>query len=124
MNQFIAVCAYTVMTFHHVFSRIFIEMIVKSFPPVFRMFTFQQRHKRYTLNIGRYLCSRQFEESRCIVNVLNHFGDVTSAVESFRQTHDKRCTHRFFVHETFVKPTVFAHIESLIGSVDYKCVIQ
>ena len=106
------------------FRGIFVEMIVEGFPPVFRVFAFQQRNKGYTLNIGRYFCSRQFEEGRRIVDVLYHFGDVSPAVESFRQTHDKRCTHGFFIHETFIKPTVFAHVESLVGSVDNERVIK
>ena len=51
MNQFIAFRTYTIMTFHHVFSGIFVEMIVESLPPIFRMFAFQQGDEGYTLYV-------------------------------------------------------------------------
>ena len=41
MNQFITFCTHSIMAFYHVFCRIFIEMIIKGFSPVFRLFSFQ-----------------------------------------------------------------------------------
>ena len=36
------------------------------------------------------------------------------SLEIIRDTHYKWGTHRFFVHETFIEPTMLSHIESLV----------
>ena len=66
----------------------------------------------------------QFKERRRIVYVLNHFGNISFSVESFRQTHNQWSTHGLFIHKAFVKPTVLTHVEPLVGSIDHQCIIQ
>ena len=98
------------------FARIFVEVIVKRTSPVARLFTFQQWKQRFTLYIIGDVHSGQLEEGGGIVDVLHqliHFSLFTA-----RQTHEQRCAERFFIHEPFVEPTMFAHIEPLVGGVD------
>lgn len=64
------------------------------------------------------------ETAAPVAAVLYHFGDIPSTVEAFRQAHDKRCAHGFFIHKAFVEPAMFTHIEALVGSVDNECIIQ
>ena len=111
------------MTFHHVLGRIFIEMIVQSFPPVRRFLAFQQRYQGNALDIFRHFHSGKFKEGRCVVNVLHHFIDIPFSPEVFRQTHNQRGTHGLFVHEALVEPTVLAHIEALIRSINHERII-
>ena len=114
MYQFISFRTNSIMTFYHMLGRIFIEVIIQRFPPIFRMFSFQQRQQRYSLNIIRYRRTCQFKESRRIIDILNHLGDVAFTIETFRQTHNQRGTHRFFIHKAFIEPAMFTHIKSLI----------
>ena len=36
---------------------------------------------------------------------------------------DERCVERFFVHKALIKPSVFAHIEALVGGVHHDGVV-
>ena len=112
------------MAFYHVFGRIFIKMIVQCFSPIFGMLSSQQRQQRYPLDIIRNRSTCQLKKSRCIINILYHFRYITFPVESLRQTHYKRSTHRFLIHKAFIKPTMFAHIKSLIGSINHQRIVQ
>ena len=76
------------------------------------------------MDVFGHRSSGKFEEGRGIVDVLHHFRDLSPAVKAFRQAHDKRSTHGLFVHETFVKPTMLTHVEALIGSINYQCIVQ
>ena len=57
-----------------------------------------------------------------MVDILDHFGDV--AFNTAGKTNQHRCTERFFIHETFVEPAMFTHIESLVGSINDNSIFQ
>ena len=106
------------------FCRIFIEMIVQRLAPVCRFLAFQQRQQRYSLNIFRNRSTSQIQESRSIVDVLYQLRNISPSLEIFRQMHDQWCMHGFFIHEPFVEPSVFAHIESLVRSINDQRIVH
>ena len=124
MNQFVAVVTNAVMTLHHMFCRIFIEVVIQCLAPVSGMFSFQQRQQWNSVHIFGNFHACQFQEGRSVVNVLYHFCNISFGTQSFGKMHNQRSMHRLFIHEPFVKPSVFAHIETLVGSINHQCIIH
>ena len=122
MNQLVTFSTYTEVTAYHVFSRIFIEVIVQGLAPFRCLFTLQQRQEGFALHFFRFLDTCQVEDSRTVVDVLYEFGYIT--LLATRQTNEQRSAEGFFVHESLVEPTVFTHVETLVGSIDNHGIFQ
>jgi len=64
----------------------------------------------------------QVEDSWAVVDVLHQLGYVT--LLSAGQADEQRSAEGFFIHESLVEPSVFTHVESLVGSIDNHGVVQ
>ena len=126
MNQFEVLRANSVVTFHGVFCRILIIMIVGRFTPVGRSlaFVFQYRFQRCSLNIRRYFYTGKVKEGGGEVYVHADGAAGASGFNGLRITDDKRHTLTFFVHESFVEPAMFTQKEALVGGIDNNGIVQ
>ena len=126
MNEFEILCTDTVVAFYRMFGRVFVVMVISGFTPVGRSFAFvcQYRFQGCALDIRRDFHSGKVEESRGEVYVHADGVAGASCFDSFRIADNKRHALTLFVHEAFVKPTVFAKEETLVGSVDDNSIVQ
>ena len=126
MNQFEVLCTDSVVTFYRVLCRILIIMVVSSFAPVCRSLTFifQNWFQRRALDIRWNFYSGKVEESGSKVHIHTDSIAGASGFDCFWKANDKRHALTFFIHETFVKPTVLAKEEALVGSIDDDGIIQ
>ena len=76
------------------------------------------------MHIFRQTDTCKVEDGRTIVYVLYQFRNVAACIQPFGQVHNKRRVHGFFVHETLVEPTVFAHIKTLVRGINHQCIVQ
>lgn len=71
-----------------------------------------------------YWNAGKFQKGRSIVDVLYHLTDLSFCIQPFGQMHKQWCVHRLLIHETFVKPSVLTHVESLIRGINHQCIFQ
>ena len=112
------------MALHGMFGGILVEVVVEALAPILGVFATEEREKRDALNVGGNGSAGKVEESGGVVNVLHHFLDVAARFQPLGQVHEQRGRKTLLVHEALVEPSVFAHIEALIGGVDDEGVVE
>ncbi len=107
----------TAMPAHAVFRRIFVVIVIKRIAPAGNGFVaFEQFFERFALHFLGNGDAAQVEKRRRKVDILRQLIDFVALHDS-GPCHHHRHTERFFIHETFVEPAVFAEIKSLVGGV-------
>ena len=119
MDEFVALSTDSIMTLHHVFCWVFIEMIIDGIAPFLgSLLLAQQREQTLALQVLGNRRTSQIKERRGIINVLDHLVHHTPPFQPLWQTHEERSVETFLVHEALVEPSMLAHIKTLVAGVD------
>ena len=124
VHQLVAFHLHTVMGTHAVEAGKLIIVIVQGLTPVARCLAFfHQFLERNALHVLRNGDAAHIKESRSKVDVLGQTCNLRTRFDMSRPAHHHRHTKRLFVHETLVKPAMFAQVEALIGGIDYNRIL-
>ena len=124
MNQLVAVGTYTVVLAYHVVCWVVVVVVVDAAAPLLLCVAILKHwQERLTHHLLRLLYTSKLEECRSIVDVLYKLGANAARLGVSRIADDKRGAERLLIHKALVKPSVLAHIESLVGCVYYDGVV-
>jgi len=124
MYKLVLIGPYTIVAFGHVNSGVFIVVVVERLAPFLGVIVEEQIFERAPLHLGWDCCAGQFKECRSDIEVGDNVIADRTGCGLFGITHDKGHSQRFFVHESFVIPSVITQEKSLIRCVYYNRILS